>query len=87
MLFGEIYENYLLFIFIKCFYLSSFNFVVIFYNYIKGRFLNWLDRFVIDKIDNRNEDMFVWCYEFILFYVGDLWYILYVINLWVKILM
>lgn len=74
LLFGEIYENYLLFIFIKCFYLSSFNFVVIFYDYIKGRFLNLRDRFVIDKRDigNRNEDMFLWCYIFILFYVGDL---------------
>lgn len=42
--FGEIYENYPLSIFTKCSHLSSFNFVVIFYNHTKGSFPNWLDR-------------------------------------------
>lgn len=85
--FGEIYENYPLSIFTKCSHLSSFNFVVIFYNYTKGRFPNWLDRLATDKTDNRNEDMFVWCYESISLHAGDLWHILHVINLWVKISM
>lgn len=85
--FGEIYENYPLSIFTKCSHLSSFNFVVIFYNYTKGRFPNWLDRLATDKTDNRNEDMFVWCYESISLHAGDLWQILHVINLWVKISM
>lgn len=81
--FGEIYENYPLSIFTKCSHLRSFNFVVIFYNYTKGSFPNWLDRLAY-----RQERWYV-CVVLRIYFTSCrwLWQILQVINLWVKISM